>query len=227
MLHRITDASDFSAGSMDDRGDDHPRSKKEGATSAAGRLACDICRERKVRCDRAVPKYGRCVRLGYDCSYRGRKQYPAAQADMPRQLSELQTRLAHAEALLRTPSSTASTTTTPTACPLPPHVDLSWPVLAPPERLGDHERLLQWLQSQVTPPMDRAFEGLDMLADLTEDIPGFWGVINSVLAPDAFPSVLAGDSTQLPTPFYSGMLLPTAARCLRVLTAPSFPQPLY
>ncbi|KAL5044514.1 hypothetical protein BDW71DRAFT_215689 [Aspergillus fruticulosus] len=188
MLHRITDASDFSAGSMDDRGDDHPRSKKEGATSAAGRLACEFAEN--VRCDRAVPKYGRCARLGYDCSYRGRKQYSAAQADMPRQLSELQTRL-------------ASTTTTPTACPLPPHVDLSWPVLAPPERLGDHERLLQRLQSQVAPPMDRAFEGLDMLADLTEDIPGFWGVMDSVLAPDAFPSVLAGDSTQLPTPFYS------------------------
>lgn len=52
--------------------------------------------------------------------------------------------------------------------------------------------------------MDRAFEGLDMLANLTEDIPDFWGVMDSVLAPEAFSSVLAGDSTQLPTPFDSG-----------------------
>lgn len=47
----------------------------------------------KVRCDRGVPKCGRCARLDYDCSYQGRKRYRAAQADMPRQLSELRTRL--------------------------------------------------------------------------------------------------------------------------------------
>ena len=64
---------------------------------------------------------------------------------------------------------------------------------------------MQRLQSQVTPPMDRAFEGLDMLANLTEDIPDFWGVMDPVLAPDALSTILAGDSTtQLPTPFDGG-----------------------
>ncbi|PKY04375.1 hypothetical protein P168DRAFT_343864 [Aspergillus campestris IBT 28561] len=191
MLRSTADASDSSAGSMEDCGDDHPRFKKERATPTSRRLACDICRERKVRCDRGVLKCGRCARLGYDCNYQGRKRHRAAQADMPRQLSELQTRL-------------ASTTTTPTACPLPPHVGLSWPVLTPPERQGDHGRLMQRFQSQVTPPMDRGFEGLDMLANLTEDIPEFWGVIDSVLTPDALSTALAGDSIQLPTPFDGG-----------------------
>ncbi|KAG2416220.1 hypothetical protein HFD88_007413 [Aspergillus terreus] len=124
---------------------------------------------------------------------------------MPRQLSELQTRIAHAEALLRTSSSTTSTTTAVDPRPLPLHVDLSWPVLTPSERQGDHERLRQRLQSQVTPPMDRTFEGLDMLANLTEDIPDFWGAVDPVLAPDALSTILAGDSTtQLPTPFDGG-----------------------
>jgi hypothetical protein len=112
---------------------------------------------------------------------------------------------AHAEALLRTSSSTTSTTIAADPRPLPPHVDLSWPVLTPSERQGDHERLMQRLQSQVTPPMDRAFEGLDMLANLTEDIPDFWGAMDPVLAPDALSTTLAGDSTtQLPTPFDGG-----------------------
>ncbi|KAJ6172831.1 hypothetical protein N7470_001898 [Penicillium chermesinum] len=153
------------------------------------------------------PTCGRCARLDYECSYQGRKRYRAAQADMPRQLSELQTRLAHAETLLRKSASTASTTvtTTPTARPLPPHVEPSWPLMTPSERPGDHEPLMQRLQDQVTPPMDRAFEGLGMLANLTEDIPDFWGVMDPLLAPDALSTILTGDGTsRLPTPSGSG-----------------------
>lgn len=63
---------------------------------------------------------------------------------------------------------------------------------------------MQRLQSQATPPMDRAFEGLDMLANLTEDIPDFWGVMDSALALDELSTVLADDSTQMPTPFDGG-----------------------
>ncbi|KAF3402823.1 Asperfuranone cluster transcription factor afoA [Talaromyces pinophilus] len=190
----------------------------ERATPTFGRLACDICRERKVRCDRGVPKCGRCARLDYDCNYQGRKRYRAAQADMSRQLSELRTRLCksflaqehllfggHVSLFFTSTGLSlilfASTTTTTTACPLPPHMDLTWPVPTPPERLGTHEGLTQRLQSQVTPPMDRAFEGLGMLANLTEDIPDFWGVMDSVLAPDELSTVLADDSTKMQTPF--------------------------
>lgn len=89
---------------------------KKDNSHPSRRLACDVCRERKcflnstplphpqeqttevkilgkVGCDRADPKCGRCTRLGYDCSYQGRKLHRAAQADLPRQLSELQDRL--------------------------------------------------------------------------------------------------------------------------------------
>lgn len=64
---------------------------------------------------------------------------------------------------------------------------------------------MQRLQSHVTPPIDRAFEGLDMLANLTEDIPDFWGVMDPALTPDALP-LLPGDTPQLPTPFDTGYL---------------------
>lgn len=117
MLRHAPAGADSSAASIEDRSDDHHRAhssaitKKERASQRSGRLACDICRERrrslrkseqstmltlftgKVRCDRGDPKCGRCVRLGYDCSYQGRKRHRAAQADMPRQLCELQNRL--------------------------------------------------------------------------------------------------------------------------------------
>lgn len=59
---------------------------------------------------------------------------------------------------------------------------------------------MQRLQSHVTPPIDRAFEGLDMLANLTEDIPDFWGVMDPDMMPDALP-LLPGDTPRLPNPF--------------------------
>ncbi|KAK1141699.1 hypothetical protein N8T08_008797 [Aspergillus melleus] len=70
----------------------HELESTRGAPKA--RQACDVCRERKVRCDRADPRCGRCARLGHRCSYYGRKSYrPAMDSDMPRRLSELQDRL--------------------------------------------------------------------------------------------------------------------------------------
>lgn len=49
--------------------------------------------------------------------------------------------------------------------------------------------------------MDRAFEGLDNLTNLTEDIPDFWGVMDMdpTLMSDALP-LLLGDMPQLPPP---------------------------
>lgn len=58
------------------------------------RHACNICRERKVRCDRAFPKCGRCIRLREDCSYDSWTPGTAlSQSAMARQLAELQQRL--------------------------------------------------------------------------------------------------------------------------------------
>ncbi|KAK8046378.1 hypothetical protein PG996_014442 [Apiospora saccharicola] len=75
------------------------RNSKPGKS---GRLACDTCRERKVACNRDYPRCGRCARLGNPCSYRGRARYRESQADLPRQLKQLQERLSQAEAKLST-----------------------------------------------------------------------------------------------------------------------------
>lgn len=73
---------------------------RDGKPGKSGRLACDTCRERKVACNRDYPRCGRCTRLGNPCSYRGRARYRESQADLPRQLKQLQDRLSQAEAKL-------------------------------------------------------------------------------------------------------------------------------
>lgn len=73
------------------------------------------------------------------------------------------------------------------------------------EGSGDPEPVMQWLQRHVTPPMNRAFEGMDMIANLTEDIPDFWGIMDLALTPDALP-LLPSDTPRLPTPLDTGYL---------------------
>ncbi|GAB1316091.1 hypothetical protein MFIFM68171_06301 [Madurella fahalii] len=49
-----------------------PAHTAAAATAArSGRQACNVCRDRKVRCDRAEPNCGHCVRLGQKCVYDG------------------------------------------------------------------------------------------------------------------------------------------------------------
>ncbi|CAI7658382.1 unnamed protein product [Penicillium glandicola] len=215
MLRRSTEESDSSSPSTEfaqERRKPQSRvmTKKENS-HPSGRLACDVCREQqttevetlgKVGCDRADPKCGRCTRLGYDCSYQGRKRHRAAQADLPRQLSELQDRLAQAEAMLQSSAASAASNTPAT---FPPQSELFWPQIPPPEPSGDHERLMQRLQNYAT-PMDRGFEGFDLLTNLTEDIPGFWGTIDPSLTSEILP-LPQEDTPTLPTPLGSSYLL--------------------
>lgn len=53
------------------------------------RQACVTCRDRKVKCDRAQPNCGRCIRLNEPCSY---DTFPAG-ANLSRQVQDLQARL--------------------------------------------------------------------------------------------------------------------------------------
>ena len=73
--------------------------------SSARQQTCDVCRDRKVRCDREEPKCGRCVRLRLPCGY-SRSTRPA-QDDLLNQMVELQSRLARAEALLASSATSA------------------------------------------------------------------------------------------------------------------------
>lgn len=43
--------------------------------------SCQVCRKRKIKCDKALPKCSHCTRLAIDCTYpasqrRGRPRYP-------------------------------------------------------------------------------------------------------------------------------------------------------
>nr|D2E9X1.1 RecName: Full=Depudecin biosynthesis cluster-specific transcription activator DEP6; AltName: Full=Depudecin biosynthesis cluster protein 6 [Alternaria brassicicola]ACZ57549.1 predicted transcription factor [Alternaria brassicicola] len=71
------------------------RSSSAG-TPFTAQYACEICRERKVRCDRALPKCRRCDRLNQPCSYNQAHQ----RRTRDEQLKQLQERLAKTEAQL-------------------------------------------------------------------------------------------------------------------------------
>lgn len=46
-----------------------PNGQKEDAPPKAKRIACVLCRKRKLRCDGARPTCGTCNRLSHDCAY--------------------------------------------------------------------------------------------------------------------------------------------------------------
>nr|ART34995.1 putative Zn2Cys6 DNA-binding transcription factor [Fusarium redolens] len=98
------------------------RPSSSGGSPFAARHACEICRERKVRCDRALPKCRRCNRLNQPCGYNPISQ----RRTRDEQLQELQERLAKTEAQLaletprpRTGSMTSQPPSTTTAPVMP------------------------------------------------------------------------------------------------------------
>ncbi|KAH8698996.1 fungal-specific transcription factor domain-containing protein [Talaromyces proteolyticus] len=71
---------------------------EDGRTSQSRRTACDVCRERKVRCDRSYPQCGRCLRLRHKCHYTPSTK--SNSIDVPQALMKLDSRIAQAEARL-------------------------------------------------------------------------------------------------------------------------------
>lgn len=57
------------------------------------RLACDACRNRKVRCDRQSPTCGRCVKIGNNCHYSSRARSTPSKMDLSRFLLTMNNRL--------------------------------------------------------------------------------------------------------------------------------------
>jgi len=82
--------------------------------ASTAQYACGICRERKVRCDRALPKCRRCDRLKQPCGYQVHSRRTRDD-----QLKQLQERLARTEAQLALTAQDLSTKTTPQAQPAP------------------------------------------------------------------------------------------------------------
>lgn len=50
-------------------GDSPEHINDDGATVKSKRIACLICRKRKLRCDGIRPSCGSCSRLGHECGY--------------------------------------------------------------------------------------------------------------------------------------------------------------
>ena len=79
----------------------NPRPLPATTTGGSGkRLACDNCRERKVRCNREQPLCGRCARLGHNCRYTTPGKQNPSPTDMAQLLLSLNSRLAQTEARL-------------------------------------------------------------------------------------------------------------------------------
>ena len=65
--------------------------------------ACEICRQRKSRCDGSHPTCGLCSQLGIECYYRDATTATASAVGSDRQhLSRLETRLREMESMLQT-----------------------------------------------------------------------------------------------------------------------------
>lgn len=65
--------NDLSQQSLDpngnDAGTDAPEARKDDAASKQKRIACVLCRKRKLRCDGTRPTCGTCKRLSHQCTY--------------------------------------------------------------------------------------------------------------------------------------------------------------
>lgn len=70
-----------------------PPPPHEGRGGPHRRLACDPCRDRKIRCDRQQPVCGRCARLRHDCTYSSPAKSTAAKQDLWRLLLQVNSRL--------------------------------------------------------------------------------------------------------------------------------------
>ncbi|KAI0403609.1 hypothetical protein F4802DRAFT_288247 [Xylaria palmicola] len=139
-----------------------------------GRQACIICRERKVRCDREEPKCGRCARLGQGCSYNVKPRI--SPDDLPLQLSQINDRLAKAEALLVIPRNGPLPAITPPSHP--PQAEPPFPsppgsrrslTLEPPKMAANDPVSQVAMNIDLPPPGPAnmpAIAGQDQAADL-------------------------------------------------------------
>ncbi|KLU92410.1 hypothetical protein MAPG_11356 [Magnaporthiopsis poae ATCC 64411] len=87
------------------------------STPPSKRLACDPCRERKIRCDRQQPACGRCVKVRIGCRYSQRSKPMPSRMDLSRFLVTLNNRLKQAEAQLAMGGGVAENNTQPLGMP--------------------------------------------------------------------------------------------------------------
>jgi len=71
----------------------HSSNTTSTGTYRSRKVACNICRERKARCDRNQPCCGRCIRLGNKCKYSPPEIQETGKFDVAQALETLNTRL--------------------------------------------------------------------------------------------------------------------------------------
>jgi hypothetical protein len=82
----------YSSGhAMNDRDGGHADASANAANLK--RLACNPCRERKVRCDRRQPKCGRCAKIDGSCHYSSPSKHALSKSELSRILIALHGRL--------------------------------------------------------------------------------------------------------------------------------------
>lgn len=81
-----------------DGDDDDPRKRKRARTARPMSVSCELCKTRKVKCDRGHPQCGWCVKNSQACEYKERKK-PGLRAGYGR---ELESRLDQLEGALQT-----------------------------------------------------------------------------------------------------------------------------
>ncbi|KAK8055809.1 hypothetical protein PG993_001036 [Apiospora rasikravindrae] len=102
-----------------------------GATTANSsvpkpkRLACMICRKRKLKCDGIKPSCSTCTRLGHTCAYDEVRRKSGPKRGYVKALEE---RLKLVESLLQTPESSSASANNTTAAPKEPAKSSSNPV---------------------------------------------------------------------------------------------------
>ncbi|KAI0120985.1 fungal-specific transcription factor [Xylariales sp. AK1849] len=96
------DGNGLHSGDDDDPDDDHdePDIVRNGKRKRPISVSCELCKQRKVKCDRGQPSCGWCKRNSVHCEYRERKK-PGLRAGYGR---ELEQRLDKLEEILRTHS---------------------------------------------------------------------------------------------------------------------------
>ena len=73
--------------------------ENHGQPSKAKRMACVLCRKRKLKCDGAKPACGTCTRLSHDCSYDEVRRKSGPKRGY---VKALEARLAQVETMLKT-----------------------------------------------------------------------------------------------------------------------------
>ncbi|KAM5442131.1 hypothetical protein MferCBS31731_002961 [Microsporum ferrugineum] len=122
------------------------------------RIACVVCRKRKLRCDGAKPSCGNCARLGHDCAYNEVRKKSGPKRGY---VKHLEARLAQVETLLKGVDSIESRR----------H--------SPPTRAFDSQNALSQGRETMFPGVPKSVEadpnlsldGIDMFGDIGDILP--------------------------------------------------------